>query len=209
MAARTAHRRLVTFWIRIRAVPIVFGVMVLTVVALVLPASAATATPSPGGASIAAACILALLVPVTVAWGCMRGDPLLESVSARSISVLDLALALLGVGMTSAAALGLQAAGLAPAGVIAARAALVYLGLMLMTHAFGGWRIASLAPAVYLLGVIMMGRGEDIRHPATWAWIAADADDLFSWVLTLAVLCAGLSGYLLFPRETSRQSTDE
>jgi hypothetical protein len=205
MAARAHNRRPVTLWVRVRAVRIVLGVMALTIAGLVLPASAATAAPSPAGASIAAACILALAVPVTVGWGCTRGDPLLEAVSSQPVPALDLALATLAVGITAAAAVGLQFVGIAPAGIIAARAALVYLGLMLAAYRVGGWRIASLTPAIYLLVVIVMGRGEDIRHPALWAWIAADSGDGWSWLLTFAVLGTGLVAYGLHaPRRIIR-----
>lgn len=209
MATGTAQCRPVTLWLRVRAGPIVLGMIALTVLGLVLPASAATATPSPAGATIAAACVLALAVPVTVGWACTRGDPLLESVSTRPVRALDLALSGLAVGSTSLAAVGLSYADIAPAGTVAARAALVYLGLMLTTYSLAGWRVASLAPATYLLSVIVMGGGEDVRHPALWAWIAADPADVFSWVLTLAALCAGFAGYLFLPARASLHASDE
>ena len=130
-------------WLQIRGAPIVLATMAVTVAALALPASALAATPSPAGATLAAACLLALAVPVAVGWGCARGDAQLESVGVRPIRAFDFLLAVLAVGATSAAALAMQQAGLAPAGAIAGRAALTYLGFMLLASPLAGWRHRS------------------------------------------------------------------
>jgi hypothetical protein len=185
----------VSLWFRVRGSFVISAVTVLTLLVLVLPASALAATPSPAGATLAAACLLALAVPVAVGWGCSRGDAQLELVGVQPVRLLDLALATVAVGVSALVALTMQQAGLAPAGAVAARAELVYLGLLLFAYPFGGWRIATVVPAIYLLAVVVMGRGEDIIHPAPWAWIAAQGGDMRSWLLTLAVLGAGLFAY--------------
>jgi len=97
----------------------------------------------------------------------------------------------------------------APTGLVAARALAVYLGLMLFAQPLGGWRVAAIAPAVYVLAVIVIGRGEDIYQPAVWAWIAADAGDGPSWLFTVAVLCAGLAAYVLIPARITSRANDE
>jgi hypothetical protein len=117
-------------------------------------------------------------------------------VSVRPIHASDLLLAVLAVGTTSIAALVMQEAGLALAGLIAGRDVLAYLGIMLFAYPLAGWRIATIAPAVDLLAVAVKGRGEDISQPAWWAWIAADGHDQASWVVTLAVLLVGIGAYL-------------
>lgn len=198
-----------SLWLRVRGTPTIFGAMVLTLVGVALPGSAATATPSPAGATLAAACFLALAVPVAVGWGCARGDPQLESVSVRPVHALDLLLAALAVGTTCVAALAMHQAGLALAGSIAARAALVYLGFMLLAYPLAGWRVATIVPAIYLLAVAVIGRGEDIIHPAWWAWIAADGGDSLSWVVTIALLGAGIGAYLSVRRRRSGLSDDD
>lgn len=196
-------------WLQIRGAPIVLATMAVTVAALALPASALAATPSPAGATLAAACLLALAVPVAVGWGCARGDAQLESVGVRPIRAFDFLLAVLAVGATSAAALAMQQAGLAPAGAIAGRAALTYLGFMLLASPLAGWRVATIVPAIYFLAVAVIGGGEDIYHPARWAWIAADGGDRWSWVLTFGVLASGVGAYLALRPRTSGSPSDE
>jgi hypothetical protein len=144
----------------------------------------------------AVACFLALAVPVAVGWGCGRGDPQLEFVSTRGIKWLDLLLAVGAVGFTSAGALLLHRSDVAPAGAIASRALLVYLGLLLAVYPVAGWRVAAVVPAAYLLAVAVAGRGDDIYHPAAWAWIAADGEDPGSWLLTSVVVVTGLIAYV-------------
>lgn len=196
-------------WLRVRGARTILAAMVFTLTGLALPGSAVAATPSPAGATLAAACFLALAVPVAVGWGCARGDPQLESVSVRPIHAFDLLLAAFAVGSTFAAALAMQQAGLALAGSIAARAVLVYLGFMLLAYPLASWRIATIVPAIYLLAVAIIGRGEDINHPAWWAWIAADGGDPSSWVITIALLGAGIGAYLTVrPRMTGLPADD-
>lgn len=198
-----------TLWLRARGAPVLGLTIVVTLLGLALPASAETASPSPAGATLAASCFLALAVPVAVGWGCARGDPRLEFVSTRSIRVADLALALIAVGVTSALALGMDQAGLAPAGAVGARAAAVYLSLMLLVQPWVGWRIATVVPGVYLLAVIMFGRGEDISQPAPWAWIAADASSMTSWVVTLTLTLTALLAYVVVPPRLVGMSGDD
>ncbi len=198
-----------SLWLRVRGAPIIGVTMILTLAALALPFSAATANPSPVGPAVAVACYLALAVPIAVGWGCGRGDARLEGVGIRPVRWLDLALALLAVGLTAGGAYLLQQAEIAPVGKMAARDLLVFLGLLLLAYPFVGWRVAAVIPAVYLLAVAVAGRGEDIYHPAAWAWIAADAGDWRSWLLTAVVLCAGLLAYALRPRRAAVAETSE
>jgi hypothetical protein len=94
----------------------------------------------------------------------------------------------------------LHAIGMADAGLVAARAVVSYLGFLLLAAAFAGWRLAPVAPALFLLAVAVFGRGEDIEHPARWAFIAARGDDSSSWLLTTIVLVVGVAAYLMVPR---------
>jgi hypothetical protein len=186
-----------SLWFRVRGVGVLLGAMAATLGALTLPVSAAAATPSPTGATLAAACFVALAAPVAVGWGCARGDPQLESTGVRPTRVFDFLLAVGSVGAVSAAGLLMFWAGVAPAGAIAARAGLVYLGLLLLAQPMAGWRVAAVAPSVYLLLVAVVGRGEDIAHPAPWAWIAADGGSRSSWLLSAVVLGTGAAAYSL------------
>lgn len=196
-------------WLLVRGARTILGTIVLTLMGLALPGSAVAVTPSPAGATLAGALFLALAVPVAVGWGCARGDAQLESVSVRPIRAFDLLLAALATGTTSVAALAMMQAGLAPAGSIAARDVLVYLGMMLLVQPLAGWRVATTVPAIYLLAVAVVGRGEDISHPTWWAWIAADGGDRTSWVVTAALLGAGIGAYLTVRPRTSGLTTDD
>lgn len=198
-----------TLWLRVRALPILIGVAVATIVVLLLPWSGITATPSPAGASVAAASMLALALPVTVAWANSRGDVRLEAVSTRPIKAFDLTIACAVIGATAIAAAALFVAHIAPTGLVAARALLVYLGLVLAAVPFGGWRLAAVAPTVYLTAVVVMGRGEDVAHPAVWAWIAADGADTLSWILTSLVLVGGLAIHMILRPQFLHGISDE
>lgn len=196
-------------WLRVRGARTIVGTIALTLIGLALPGSAIAATPSPAGATLAAACFFALAVPVAVGWGCARGDSQLESVSVRPIQALDLLLVALAVGITSVVALAMQQAALALAGSIAARNVLAYLGIMLLAYPLVGWRVATIVPSVYVLTVAIAGRGEDILHPAWWAWIAADGGDRTSWVVTITLLGAGICAYLTVPPRRSGLSAED
>ena len=151
---------------------------------------------------MAAASFLALAVPIAVGWGCARGDAQIESVSVRRVRILDLLLVVVAIGGTATVALAMHEAGVAPAGLVAARALLVYGGFMLLASPLG-WRTATIAPTVYLLAVIVVGAGEDISHPAPWAWIAADDTARASWMLTAALVAGGTAAYLIVPRRAT------
>jgi hypothetical protein len=187
-----------SLWAKVRGLPIIGLAAGGTLLALILPFSVIAATPSPAGATLAAACLLALAVPVAVGWGCSRADLRLEAVSTQPVRTLDLALALVAVGLTAGLGVVLEQIGVAPAGIIAARAELVFLGLLLLGAPLG-WRLATFVPAIYLLAVLVVGGGEDIVHPALWAWIAALPGDTISWILTGTVLGIGLVTYLVWP----------
>jgi hypothetical protein len=74
---------------------------------------------------------------------------------------------------------------------------------------FWGWRLAPVLPALYLLAVAVFGRGEDIEHPAPWAFIAALTADPLSWALTAIVLAAGLVVYVLVRRPVELSPSHE
>jgi hypothetical protein len=199
----------VSLWLRVRGARAIIGAIVFTLIGVALPASGVAVTPSPAGATLAAACLVALAVPIAVGWGCARGDPQIEAVSVRAIRGLDLLIAALAVGTTSVASLAMQQAGLGLAGPIVARDGLVYLGLILLAYPLLGWRVATIVPAIYLLAVAVIGRGEDIIHPAWWAWIAADGGDQGSWVLTMVLLLAGIGAYIGVRPRMSGMPADE
>jgi hypothetical protein len=183
--------------------------MALVVALLAWAGSSLAATPSPTGATMMAGAFLAIAVPAAVGWGCARGDGRIEAVGVRPVSWADLALAVVATAVVALAAVALHAAGMADAGVVVARAALTYLGFLLLAVAFVGWRLAPVAPALFLLAVAAFGRGEDVEHPARWAWIAAEGSDPVSWALTALVVAAGVAAYVAVPRRQDLASTPE
>ena len=62
------------YWRKAREVRTVAFAGVATVLALLLPFTVLTATPSPGGATVGLAAVLALAIPVLTGWGIARGD---------------------------------------------------------------------------------------------------------------------------------------
>lgn len=195
LGSGTHRGHAVKLWAQVRGLFIIVGSIVATLLVLVLPVSAAAVTPSPAGATLAAACLVALIVPIAVGWGCSRADRQVEAVTIRPVRLLDFLLAVASVGLVAILAGSLMQLGIAPAGGIAARASLVFLGLLLACAPFG-WHHAALSPTLYVLAVAVAGRGEDIIHPAPWAWIAAPVEDGLSWVLSALVLAAGILLYV-------------
>lgn len=181
-----------SLYLRVRALRIVALVAGATLAFLAWPGSSFNATPSPTGATMMLGVFIAIAVPVAVGWACARGDERLEAIAVRAVRRADLAYALVVCGLVAALAAILHASGLADAGLAAARALLVYLGLLLLAAAFWGWRLAPVAPALFLLAVAVFGRGADVVHAAPWAFIAAVDTDPASWGLAILVLGAGL-----------------
>jgi hypothetical protein len=199
----------VSLYLRVRGASVIAAVVAAVVALLAWPGSSLSATPSPTGATMMAGAFLAIAVPAVVGWGSARGDSRLEATGVRGIAWVDLALAGAASAVVVVAAVGLHWAGLAQAGLVAARATLTYLGFLLLAVPFVGWRLAPVAPALFLLAVAAFGRGEDIVHPAPWAWIAADGADPVSWTLTAAVLLAGIVAYIAVPRRLDLSSAPE
>lgn len=198
-----------SLYLQVRGASVIAAVVAVVVALLAWPGSSMAATPSPTGATMMAGAFLAIAVPAVVGWGCARGDVRLEATGVRAISSFDLALAILATAVVALVAVVLHAVGMADAGVVAARAALTYLGFLLLAVPFVGWRLAPVAPALFLLAVAAFGRGEDVLHPARWAWLAADGADPVSWALTTVVLVAGTAIYIAAPRRLDLSSSPE
>jgi hypothetical protein len=190
----------VSLYLQVRGARVIASVVAVVIALLAWPGSSMGATPSPTGATMMAGAFLAIAVPAVVGWGCARGDGRLESTGVRPIKWADLAITVLATGVVALVAVLLHAIGMADAGLVAARAVVSYLGFLLLAAAFAGWRLAPVAPALFLLAVAVFGRGEDIEHPARWAFIAARGDDSSSWLLTVIVLVVGVAAYLAAPR---------
>ena len=181
-----------SLYLRVRALQRLILVAMTTLVFLAWPGSSLSAMPSPTGATMVLGVIVAIAAPIAVGWACARGDARFEVHAVRRIGRMDLVYALLVCGPLAAAAAMLHSVGLADAGLAAARAMLVYLGLLLLTATLWGWRLAPVTPTLLLLAVAVFGRGADIAHAAPWAFIAADEADPLSWGLTAMTLGAGL-----------------
>lgn len=179
-------------YLRVRAFLSVVVVAVATLLFLAWPGSSLIAAPSPTGATMMLGVFAAIAVPIAVGWACARGDVVSEANAVRGIGRMDLIYAVFFCGLMAAAAASLHSAGLADAGLAAARALLVYLGLLLVAATLWGWRLAPLTPTLFLLAVAIFGRGADFAHAAPWAFIAADGTDPLSWGLTVITLGAGL-----------------
>ena len=188
------------YWRQVRQLRAIVAVSAVTVLALLFPVTVLTATPSPGGATVGLAALLALGLPVLMGWGVSRGDPDLEQRSLRPVALLDLGLILLVGAGASVVEFTLWVGGAAPAGLIAARATLTYIGLMLAAVPRTGYGNASLLPVVYFMAVVIVGGGGDVAHPALWAWIAAPDEDPVALVLALTSLTVGVLVYLLEER---------
>jgi hypothetical protein len=186
-----------TWYLQSRAYARLLGLSLLVIAMIALPIAGLRATPSPAGATLALAVVIALIVPIALGWALSRGDQQAERVSPRPVWLLDAA-TVLGFGLLPALALGaLWLAGLAPAGGIAARASGAFLGAMLVIQPIAGWRRAALAPVVVFSVVVIAGRGDDIDHPAPWAWIAAMDSDPSAWLASGIVLAVGIAVLLV------------
>lgn len=178
-------------WLRARGARQTTAISLGSIAVLTLPVAGMTATPSPGGATIALAVLVALLPVVALGWAMSRGRSHLDEVSPRPIWALDIAGVLLVLGVVILGDLGLRVGGLAAAGAIAARAVATFGGLMLGGVPVTRWSHAAVLPTLYFLSVVVAGRGADAMHPAPWAWIAAAEDDAPAAAVSLAILLAG------------------
>ncbi len=198
-----------SLYLRVRGASVIAAVAAAVVALLAWPGSSLSATPSPTGATMMAGAFLAITVPAVIGWGCARGDSRLEATGVRGIALADLALAVAASAVVVLVAVVLHWAGLAQAGLVAARATLTYLGFLLFAVPFVGWRLAPVAPSLFLLAVAAFGRGEDFFHAARWAWIAAEETDPVSWTLTSVVLVAGIAIYIAAPRRLDLSPSPE
>jgi hypothetical protein len=181
----------VGLWWRSRRGGLVVASIALSGLLLVTPLAPIQAMPSPAGASVALACLIGLITPAAVAAGCARSDPWLESAGTRPTRAYDYLLLMGAVSGVAGLSLLEQSAGLAAIGQVCSRAGLAYAGMLLIGRSFGAWRSAAVLPATYLTLVAVAGRGDDVLHPAWWAWIASDAGELSSWLLTTFCLALG------------------
>ncbi len=155
-------------YLRVRASGVVAAVVAGVLALLAWPGSSTAASPSPTGATMMMGVFLVIAVPAVVGWACARGDARLERTGVRALGRLDLAFAVGACALVAVIAAALHAVGLADSGLMAARAVLVYLGLLLLAVPTWGWRLAPVPPSLFLLAVAVFGRGEDIVHAARW-----------------------------------------
>ncbi|MEW5991247.1 MAG: hypothetical protein AB1736_07895 [Chloroflexota bacterium] len=182
-------------WFRVRRIDLLLAAIALGALLLVTPLAALRAMPSPAGANVAAACMIALLVPMALSGSCSRSDDRVEAVAVRPTRALDFLLVISAIVASCAVSTLQELIGLTSVGVVAARATLAYGGLLLVAQSLSGWRVAAVLPATYLLAVAIAGRGPDVTHPAWWAWIAAGTGDTGSWLLTGFVDGLGTATY--------------
>ena len=187
-----------SLWLKACAVPTIGLTAVGSLVALLLSFSTLSATPSPGGATIGLAVLLALAMPVVLGWALALSDRDLEVLSTRPVALMDFALVLAaGVGVAAIDVL-LRETLTAPAGLIAGRAAATYVGLLLAAAPAVGWRNASTIPLTYFVAVAIAGGGTDEAHPAIWAWIASPEEEPMAMTAALLTLVVGASIYLRY-----------
>jgi hypothetical protein len=183
----------VTLYLRVRAVRLLLLAVLVTIGGVALPVAMLPITAGPVGATVALGFVLALIVPLTAAWACSRGNAELERVAVRNVARADLAFVVGAIVVTACATAALEAGAASAIGLLVARAILTFGGLLLAGWWLAGWDTAAVAPTLYFLAVAVAGRGEDIAHPAPWAWIAADGGDLPAWIAGTSVFVIGLA----------------
>jgi hypothetical protein len=136
---------------------------------------------------------LALLTPVIallmLALALAGGDPQLEAVAARSVTLLDHFLAIVTASATAAVYSTIELFGLSPLGAGAARNMIGLTGLMLLGRSFG-IRVGATVPVVFLLFVAALG-SDGAGVPDWWAWPVASSDNLLSWLLAALLMVVG------------------
>lgn len=192
-----------SLWWKSRAWSTVALVMGVCLTLMVTPVSQIATVPSPAGAAVIGAVLLALPIPITLAWACQRGDPRLERASQRPLRWMDLGLVAGGSAVFGGAILSLSVAGVSTAGPSAVRALMTFLGLTLGVRAILGWEKAALAPALYFAAVALLGRGEDVARPAAWAFIAGADVNPSTWIAAAMVLLIGAVMYVAMPDDPS------
>lgn len=190
-----------SLWLRVRRAPI----CILAVAAMVVAVGLFGDLPLPvpqlfdqQNLGLPIALFLPIVVAIAVSWGLASGDPVLEAVACRPVTIMDIIYALL-VGLLSLLSCGflalLGSGGLALA---AGRNSLGYIALLLLGRAMVGARAGVLFPAGFAFITALFGRSAT-GDPQLWAWPIAQARSEAAWALVAGLLCVGVVAAIRWP----------
>jgi hypothetical protein len=192
----------VIWWLKARAVTVVLGTVLATVVCGLLAGDAELPIPILTGQSgrFLVGHLITVLPAAALMYGMARTDFRVESVAVRPMNGWN---AVLGVG---AAAAGVTAAGVLYAfthndiAVVLARNTLGYIGVALITASFFGPRVAASITATVPLLCAATGWAQGGR-PEPWAWILQPGQSISA--LAAAAMLLLLGTVITLARSTS------
>ena len=183
-------------WLRARHTPAVALTVGLFVLFLIpagtrrLPLPGLTGMP---GLGVPLALYGAVIVAIAVAAGLAGGEPRLEAVAARPLSLLDaifgIAIALAGLGLCVLVWLAVGSAWSVYA-LEAGRNVVGYVGLTLLARPIVGPRAAALPAVIASIVAALVGSHAD-GSARWWAWPIAGARDELSWAFAFGLLTLG------------------
>ncbi len=134
--------------------------------------------------------IAPLGLPIVLAWALSSSDPRLELGTVRRLGALDVALAVGWCGLAAVTAVILTLPGSPEAGLIAARATIGYVGLLLCARWVLPTDAAAAVPIGYVLLVSFLAGGS-MRSAPPWAWAIRPTGDMASWLIPAMLLLLG------------------
>ncbi|WP_030104059.1 hypothetical protein [Actinoalloteichus caeruleus] len=186
------------FWATNRALPVVTGMWLVTLV-LVAPFGS-TLVPTPnvlGGIALAlpAAVLIPLLCSGSVAYLLSRAPRDWEANAVRPVRVYDSAFLVALGGLYGVLCLALHVTDLQPTAVIAARNALGFTGLALLVSRFSTAVSAATVPTLYAVAAMVLGD----RGRSWWAWPVSDVFSVRALGLAVLLFVLGVVAHAWLP----------
>jgi hypothetical protein len=171
-------------WCLLAAIALVAVIGTFGAVTLSVPSLVSSGLPLP------VAAVAPLAIPVALSWALTSSDPLVESVAARKLGLLDTGFV---VSLTALAIVGVIATAIVGRPEIvglAARDIVGYVGLMLLGRAVLRRDAAAVVPVAYLIVTAFFAGAADADAP-WWAWAIRPADDPTTWVIASLLFATG------------------
>ncbi|MDQ0942914.1 hypothetical protein QFZ67_004619 [Streptomyces sp. V1I1] len=193
-----------SWWLRVRAAPAIFGSLLLVgCVAVVIPSSSVPLPSIAGalGTGLPLRYLAPILPTLIVLYGQSRADHAAEKVAVRSVPVMD------AIFVVTVAVVALVSAPIVPDGIAVGRNVVGYLGLGLTIRWLTNYRVAAAVSTFVPFFIASLGMQG--HRPVWWAWALHEGGDLFSAGCALGLFCMGTALLFRAPLLRSSEQNEE